>query len=161
MILKQDRDTRCERREGHDVGREPKPLDVQNVWRQLAQQFAQVPAGLYRRCANANGQKEVVHSGACQLLGMRAGLDYRDPHSGAAGGLGNINQRRPRMQQLFGSASAGVGEKTDLDDVQQLRIHGPICSKNQMPGLVGARMQRAGSRRRKTKSAAAGTYSIE
>ena len=123
MVLKDHRNARGRCAQAEHVPREAQAVHVKNVRRQLAQQFAEGRAPRIRRRGVAKWLKMVVHTGARQMLRMRASLQHRNPISGSRCGFGDVDQGRPRVEQLRRRSCFRIVEKTDLYDVQQRARH--------------------------------------
>ena len=113
MILKDYWNAGREKRERHHVVRESEALHMQDLGCQLAQQLTKAIAASER-------EKVIAHAVTCDCLLASAGLDDRHASPTFRCGFGNIDQRRPRAQELLRCASFGVGEETDLCDMQQV-----------------------------------------
>ena len=123
MILQDDWNARGKRGQCQYLPRETQTVHVKSVWRQLAKQIAQPLAPPIRRRRVAEWLKVVMHTGTRQTFRMRTRLDNRYANAGSGCGFGDIDQRRPRVQQLPRRASFGIIEEADLYDVQQWARH--------------------------------------
>src|ERR1700730_1749390 len=100
MILQDDWHARGKRGERQHIPRKAKTVHVKYLWGQTVEQFAEdgvLPGG---RRSRAERQKVVAHAVAHQLLRMSARLDNRHANTGSADGLGDIDESRPRIQEL-------------------------------------------------------------
>ena len=130
MILKDYWNARREKRERHQVVRESEALHMQDLGCQLAQQLAKAIGGVGRRSAASEREKVIADAVMRECLLASAGLDDRHASPTLRCGFGNIDQRRPRAQELVRCASFGVGEETDLCDMQQVAAR---SSKGRLP----------------------------
>ena len=122
MILQDDGNARRERSERQHLRMKAEAMHVTDIRGEGAQQFAQGVTAACRRCA-AEGQKEIVDAFFYQALRMRACLHHRDAATGLANCVGDVNERRPRDEQLLRQAAGGIIEEADLSNFQRGARH--------------------------------------
>src|ERR1700722_2469803 len=105
------------------VAMKAETVHMQNIRGKAAQQFDERAIVPIRRQRVAERQKVVVHAVADQMLRVGARLNDRDANAGLRRSFGNIDERRPRVEELRRRTSFRILEKADLYDVQQLARH--------------------------------------
>ena len=116
VVLDDDRDFGREARERGALARKGEAVHVQDVGPEVLKQ--PLERGEPARPAGAEGQEVILHAALAQGLDVRARLHHAHGDARPARRLRDVDQRRPRGEQLQGLALEWVAEEAQLNRVQ-------------------------------------------